>query len=355
MKLEIISFTKAGGRVCIRLAKAFCSQGEECHGGVRPRFFPELMEEEPEPSGREIYPCELSLQEWTETHFGTADGLIYIGAVGIAVRAVAPFLKDKMTDPAVVAVDEQGTYAVSLLSGHVGGANALARRAAEILGGEPVITTASDRNGLTAVDEWAKEHSLILSDRKAAAAVAAAVVNGETVGFFLDDSRWGPVPEGYQKNRLCQFHVWVTWKQGPLPGTEQERESVTLRLIPKALTLGIGCKRGTTSKQILNAVHQVFLEYGLEPRAIRQIATIDLKKEEAGLIQAAEALDAEFLTFSSLQLQEVAGSFTASEFVKEITGIENVCERAALKGAGDKGRLLVKKQVYPGVTVAVAF
>ena len=354
MRLAIISFTRAGSRLCLQLTEAFLAQGDACCGYVRPRFFKELQEHAEGIKKGGVQSCSLSVEDWTAEHFQQADGLIYIGAAGIAVRAVAPCLKDKLTDPAVVVVDEQGTYAISLLSGHVGGANELARRTAGILGAEPVITTASDRQGLTAIDQWAREKGLLLSDRTAAVWTAAALVNGEPVGFFSDDRKRWQSPEGYQENRLCRCNVWVTWKQAELPEAKGRQETVILRLIPKILTVGIGCRRGTLAEAILEAVNQVFAEYRLDIRAVGQVATIDIKKEEAGLLQAAEMLGAGFLVYSAEELRQVAGSFQESDFVRKITGVENVCERAALKGAGENGRLLVKKKIYPGVTVAVA-
>ncbi len=354
MKLKIISFTRAGSRLCLRLTEAFMAQGEDCRGYVRPRFLAELQEDAGELSEWGVQGWALSLEDWTRAHFEQADGLIYIGAAGIAVRAVAPHLKDKLTDPAVVVVDEQGTYAISLLSGHVGGANDLARRTAWVLGAQPVITTASDRQGLVAVDQWAREQGLFLSDRTAAVQTAAALVNGEPVGFFSDDREKWQAPEGYQENRLCRCNVWVTWKQGSLPGTEGIPEFISLRLIPKVLTVGIGCRKGTSAETILEAVKQVFAEYRLDTHAIGQVATIDIKKEEAGLLQAAEVLGAGLAVYSAEELKQVTGSFQESAFVGKITGVGNVCERAALKCAGENGRLLIKKQIYPGVTVAAA-
>lgn len=177
--------------MCRRLTGEFLRCGEECRG-----YVPETYMEEGE-NLNFIFPVTDSVGRWTQKQFGQADGLIYIGAAGIAVRAIAPYLKDKMTDPAVVVIDDQSRYAVSLLSGHVGGANALAEEAAQILGAVPVITTASDVRGLTAVDVWARRRGLLISDRILAKETAAALVNGEEVGFFSDYPLEDGVPEGY--------------------------------------------------------------------------------------------------------------------------------------------------------------
>ncbi len=342
MKLEIISFTKAGSQLCAHLTEALNAQGEECRGYVPERFL----------SDPALYPAE-PVGDWTGARFDQADGLIYIGAAGIAVRAVAPYLRDKLTDPAVVAVDEQGRYAVSLLSGHVGGANRLAEKVARILEAEPVITTASDRQGLTAVDVWAEEQGLVLSDRNLAKQVASALVNGERVGFFSDfPDRWR-APDGYEAGQRCRLNVHVTCRSDQKQEAGKE-PAMFLRLLPRILTLGIGCRRGTEVSVIRRAAEQVFQEYGLDIRTVKQIASIDLKQDEPGLCRFAEELGTEFITFSAETLQAVEGSPAVSEFVQQVTGASNVCERAALCGAGERAVLLVEKKIREGVTVAVA-
>ncbi|MCD8083757.1 MAG: cobalt-precorrin 5A hydrolase [Clostridiales bacterium] len=369
MRLAIISFTRVGSLLCGRLVEELRKQGEECLGYVRQRDIEGLR------GMPGILASDVPVTEWTGRMFDQTDGLIYIGAAGIAVRAIAPWLKDKMTDPAVVCVDEQGRFAISLLSGHVGGANELAGRVAGIVGATPVVTTASDGRGLTAIDVWAKEHGLLISDRLEAKRVVAAFLDGEAVGFFSDFEIADGAPRGYAQEQICRNNVWVTARRVPEPGFADchgmrkrpsaagselamfwPEDSRILRLIPKVLSLGIGCRKKTACEAIEIAVRRVLESNHLDIRAVYTIASVDLKKEEPGLVRFAGLLGVPFVTFSAEELESIAGDFTESEFVRRVTGSGSVCERAAVLGAGASGagRLLVRKTIEDGVTVAVA-
>lgn len=344
MKLAVISFTKAGENICRKLENAFLNAGESCTGysGKRVAAVPD--------SG--LKPVRGSLSEWTGHQFPQMDGLVFVGAAGIAVRLIAPYLKDKLTDPAVVVVDEAGQFSISLLSGHVGGANRLAERVAEILGATAVVTTASDVRGRMAIDVWAKEHGLAITDRRLAKKIAAALLDGETIGFFSDIPMAAPEDSGYAKDRWNRLNVWVTCRQNPVLGEALCGE--ILRLVPKVLVLGVGCRKGTPVGNVETAVRETLKAKNLDIRAVAALASIDLKKEETGLLELAETLGIPFVTYSSEELAAVQGDFTESGFVRQVTGVGNVCERSALFCAGTGGRLIVKKQVHPGVTVAVA-
>lgn len=362
MKLAVISFTGRGERVCEKLAGAMNNAGVECRG------YTGRKTGNRNPAVQRI---SGSLSEWTGQQFAAFDGLIFIGAAGIAVRLIAPYLRDKFTDPAVVVVDEAGKFAISLLSGHVGGANRLAEQTAALLDAVPVVTTASDVRGRTAIDVWAADHGFVITDRKLAKELAAALLEGENVGFFCDDPVPVPDETGYEADVVHRLNVWVTCRTQTEPGlkdspTEQpaaHQQSVSglpyqkagfLRLIPKKLVLGIGCRRDTPKAAIEAAVRETLAEHQLDIRGVSEIASIELKKDEAGLKETAAGLGVPFSTYSSEKLATVAGDFTESGFVRQITGVGNVCERSALCCAGTGGRLIVKKQVHTGVTVAVA-
>ncbi|MCD8123217.1 MAG: cobalt-precorrin 5A hydrolase [Clostridiales bacterium] len=354
MRLAVIGFTRAGARLCGQLVKQFGEQGEDCRGYVRERF---LKEAKGTPG---VVSSDVPVTEWTGQVFGKVDGLIYIGAAGIAVRAIAPWLKDKMTDPAVLCVDEQGHFAISLLSGHVGGANALARRTAGMVGAVPVVTTASDAQGLLAVDEWAKAHGLSIADREEAKRTAAALVNGEAVGFYSDFAIEDGIPEGYTSGQMCRRNVWVTAGLRPDSGSWiamfLRENAAFLRLVPRVLTVGIGCRRGTACAGIESAVRQTLESNNLDMRAIRSVASIDLKREEAGMVEFARNIGVPYHTFPAAILADAEGEFTESDFVRQVTGCGSVCERAAVIGCGAvcADALLVRKTVHGGVTVAVA-
>lgn len=352
MRIEIVSFTKGGNRVCGRLVKRFRELGETCAGFVQRRF---LNETGSEPG---IGALAEPIGDWTGQRFASADALIYIGAAGIAVRAIAPYLKDKMTDPAVLVVDEQGQFVISLLSGHMGGANRLAARTAEILGAVPVITTSSEVQGLTAVDVWAKDRGLLLSDRILAKKAAAELVNGGCIGFYSDFSLAEALPEGWVTGQICPVSLWVTVHTTPGPDHMLSlfltEDAQVLRLIPKVLVLGIGCKKGVSKEQVDRVVDRVLREQNLDPRAVKAAASIDIKREEAGLCAFAKERGLPFAVYSAEELEQAEGAFAESAFVRSVTGTGNVCERAALLAAGAGARLVVPKTAQDGVTVAVA-
>lgn len=282
-----------------------------------------------------------SLSDWAAQAWRRADALVFVGAAGIAVRAVAPHIKDKLTDPCVVSVDEAGRFAVPLLSGHVGGGNELAGRIADLTGGQAAVSTATDVNGLFAVDVWAREHDLLLSDRALAKEISAALLEGERVGYAADFSL--PCPRGLTREG-AELGVWVTCRtgSGPFPRT--------LRLVPRCLTLGIGCRRGTEEAAVAAAVDEALA--GFDPAAVYQAATIDLKKDEAGLIAFCTHRGLPLRTFTAGELADTPGEFTPSDFVASVTGVDNVCERSAVRAGG--GWLAVPKRAKNGVTVAVA-
>lgn len=324
MTAAILAFTRRGAALGKVLAEAL-----DASLHVPARFADEV--------GAETYD---SLEGWTARMWGEKDALIFVGACGIAVRAIAPHVKDKFTDPAVVSVDEAGRFVIPLLSGHVGGANELALRVAALTGGQAAISTATDVNGLFAVDVWARERDMAITDRTLAKEVSAALLEGKAVGFASDFGH--PCPQGLTVSP-AELGVWVTWKTGNGPFAH------TLRLVPKGLILGIGCRRGTPQAAIEEAVSAALAGY--EPAAVERVATIDLKKDEPGLLAFCAAHGLPLSVYSAAELAAVEGEFTPSDFVKGITGVDNVCERSAVLAGG---AILVPKQAKNGVTVAVA-
>jgi len=348
----VISFTKQGGALCHRLTKRLRELGHDCTGYVQARFLNEVQDY---PG---LCPAEETLDEWTKTKFNRNDGLVFVGATGIAVRAIAPYIKDKKTDPAVVTIDDCGRYVISLLSGHTGGANELTRVIAGIIGAVPVITTSTDSNGKTSIDVWAQQRGLQWPDREQAKRISAALLEGQPVGFYSDYPLADPVPEDFVKGELCRYQVWITANKKPesrhMISWFSDQDTEILRLIPESLSVGIGCRRGMAASVLKERLEAVFEEYNLDLHAIKQISSITLKKDERGLIELADRLHVPFQVYEAAELLHVPGVFTASDFVQSVTGVDNVCERAALAGAGKEGSLLVRKQAADGVTIAVA-
>ena len=286
---------------------------------------------------------DFSLSRWTEEAFASFDALVFVGAVGIAVRAVAPFLKNKARDPAVVAVDECGRFAVPVVSGHLGGANDLAREIAAICGAVPVITTATDVGGLFAVDEWAKRQNCAVTDPHGIKAVSARILAGETVRVRSEWPVEGQPPDGVTLTNGPDWDVWV----------DVCCHSGGLCLAPKVLVLGVGCRRGTPRERLEMAFGELCAEQNLWPEAVCAAATIDLKAEEPGLLDFCAAHGWPLTAYSVEELRGAEGTFTSSAFVERTTGVDNVCERTAVRAAG--GPLLTGKHAGNGVAMALAW
>lgn len=293
--------------------------------------------------GRSRDRCYTSLSQWTGEQFRQKNDVIFVSAVGIAVRTVAPWLEDKLTDPAVVVIDEAGRFVVPILSGHVGGANALARRIARLLNAQAVISTATDLNGCFAVDEWAARNGMKITNRQAAKEISARLLSGQQVWGCCEFPH-GSWPEGIQEGREADFAITCRRKENFLPET--------LVLHPPVLVVGIGCKRGLPAQQVGQVVEDVFKQNDLDLACLSEVASIDLKKEDAGIARFCEKLGVPSVFYTAEQLGQVEGDFTPSNFVQSVTGVDNVCERSAVLSSG--GRLLVRKTAVSGVTVAVA-
>lgn len=260
--------------------------------------------------------------------FKKADLIVFFTAAGIAVRSIAPYIEHKSKDPAVVVVDECGKYAVSLLSGHHGGANDYAVRIAASIGAEPVITTATDREGKFAVDEFAAKNNLAVTDWEAAKRVSAHVLEGGNVICRAENSKKSSIKIITEQNE-------------------------TLILAAKNIYIGIGCKKGTDSSRIEAAIDRALDMADISLINVAGIASIDLKADEPGLMEVCGKLNLELEVFSAKELSCVKGSVSSSEFVEKVTGVDNVCERSAVL-ASFGGKLILKKQIFDKVTVALA-
>lgn len=343
-KLSIICFSLHGYHQMELLKSAFEEEGCQVSTAAKSKYLPDALEE--------------PLKDWCACQFAQAEGIIFIGATGIAVRTIAPFVASKKTDPAVVVVDELGTYAISLLSGHLGGANALALSCARILGASPIVTTATDLNGRFAVDVFAKKENMSIFRMKAAKEVSAALIHGESVGFYSEFPIHGRLPQGLllcgadgkpmesAQEEALPLGIAVTVHNNCLPFRE------TTLLIPKAVILGLGCRRGKEQAAIQAAVDKALAQHHLHPASVKMAASIDLKAKEPGILGFCKERNLPFVTYSQEELEAVEGEFTPSAFVKKIAGVDNVCERSAILAGGNT--LIMKKAGENGVTVALA-
>ena len=307
MNLCAAAFSERGAKLARRIALAF--------GGSA--WAPEKY------AGGGVLPFGVSLGEWTKERFAEAEALVFVSSCGIAVRAVAPYLKGKDKDPAVIVADERGLSVISLLSGHIGGANELTLRIAEAIGARPVITTATDVNGITPPDSWAVKNNCAIENLPAAKRVAAELLSGHAVGVAVTDEL----------------------QPAPYP--------VTLWLRPKNLIVGVGCKRGTEPELLRGCFLDFMKQSGYSPLSVASVASVEQKKDEAAVAGLAEFYEIPFETFPAGTLMALPGGFTPSPAALAAVGTDNVCERAAL--AASRGGYMVRlKTKYPGITFALA-
>ena len=284
------------------------------------------------------------LEEWTKEHFPD-DALIFVGSCGIAVRAIAPFLKSKTSDPAAVVIDELAAFVLPLLSGHIGGANNLAVRLAHFLGAIPIITTATDIHGIFAIDTWAVKRGLKIANSECIKRVSAHLLAGEVIRINSIFPVTGQLPKGIA---LCENDCDVL-----ITCCTRGREDA-LKLVPPIVTLGVGCRKDTAAEAIERAFELTLQKAGCHPLAVARVCSIDLKAREPGILEFCRRHALPYKTFSAQKLMAVPGIYDASSFVKQVTGADNVCERSAVLGSGEGGRLLTGKIAGNGVTMALA-
>mgnify|MGYP004497196383 FL=1 len=422
MKVSIISFTLKGIELSLKIKKAFSGETEEdlclytkCSHAEKSLTERKLTEKNLAESGLSY--VEQPLTEWTGEQMKKRRSLLFIGACGIAVRAIAPFLTDKLNDVPVLVMDEQGRFVIPVLAGHVGGANELAVSLAERMGSTPVITTATDLNHCFAVDLFARRNALHIVNKDGIAKVSSRILAGEEVtmaveeGHFREEaqtlrgrrvSRKTNIPDGIRLvSCIPEFHtdipivmteviedipavstestmnvpavsaesttdapVAFSESSAGIPGVTESPVDILvapasygqgrlLTLRPKEYVIGIGCKRGKAAEQIDHFVHRVLKESGIPMEQVAAFASIDRKKDEEGILWMSSHYGIPFVTYSAEELQQVEGTFHASEFVKSQVGVDNVCERAALRFSGPDGILITGKQAEDGITAAI--
>ncbi|MBU5476725.1 precorrin-4 C(11)-methyltransferase [Eubacterium sp. MSJ-21] len=346
---------------------------------------------------------EVSMRETVkacvDTYFEQVDAIVFVTASGIAVRSVAEHLTHKSEDPAIVCMDECGKHVISLVSGHAGGANALTQMLADVIWATPVITTATDVEGSFSIDDYAREHNLVVTDWTKAKAISAEVLATGAEPVWIEEPA---VTQGEEKraceirteqnstgidvgkiendgcknevdgcgNRINVKRLQIGSHQVIITPKDVPVDAQTLQLIPRCIVAGVGCKKGTPADKIEHAVQDAFAKTGLRMEALCAVVSIDLKKKEAGLLEFCETRNVPFKTYAAEQLQAVPGTYSASEFVSGVTGVDNVCERSAVKYASehgmnqdqrllrmqvDGGELLLRKQAQDGVTLALAY
>ena len=337
MNIRLIAYSARGCATAARLSDALTAKSHVCARFARTEHIPA--------GDTQTQYLDRSAVEWAKAGFESADALIFCCAAGIAVRAIAPWVRSKKTDPAVLVVDELGRWCIPILSGHIGGGNALAREAAEGIGAACVVTTATDLNGLFAVDVFAVKNHLYIENMLLAKEVSAALLAGKAVGFRSDLPVADPLPPeltaGEAELGIC---VSADASKKPFPKT--------LRLIPQKFAAGLGCRRDKDAESLERFFLDCLAQAGVDRREVRCLASIDVKKDEPGLLALAEKYRLPFLTYAAEELNALPGEFSRSAFVRGTVGVDCVCERAAVKAAG--GKLVKPKTAADGMTFALA-
>lgn len=341
MSLSMISFTENGILLSEKIAKISdmeCRLFTKCQKACDKNYEVEFVTQ--------------SIEMWAKEQLEKRRALVFIGACGIAVRSVAPYISDKLYDSPVLVMDEKGEYVIPVLSGHMGGANMLAASIARLIGAKPVITTATDINKKFSVDLFAKKNRLTIANRDGIVKVSSKALAGETIvisvetGHLEEDAK---VPQGIvlvSYPPLQAVDVVIT--------SEDRGFETELLLRAKEYVIGIGCKKGKEEEKIEDFIMEHMKAAGLAQEDIYAMASIDIKRNEPGLIAFGKKWIIPFLTYTAEELRSVSGDVHSSEFVREKAGVDNVCERAALKGCGNHGRIVYEKHAEDGMTVAVA-
>ena len=311
-----------------------------------------------------------NISDWTAAQMSEKKALIFIGACGIAVRAIASSVNDKLKDSPVIVIDELGQFVIPILSGHVGGANELAVLLAALMNATPVITTATDINNKFAVDVFAKKCRLAIVNKDGIAGVSSKVLAGQVVTMSVDrehiPAKHRQLIKAFLDEADMSADAIKTVDFPPACGADivvscekaKDPKNGSIYLKPTQFVLGVGCRRGTAFENIDSAIRQSLLKLQIDISDIDMIASIDVKKDEPGIKEFCERNRIEFVTYTADELMAVQGEFSASQFVKEHVGVDNVCERAAVLASSREcnkaGKLVYKKHKYDGVTVAAA-
>ncbi len=285
------------------------------------------------------------LGPWAKKAFENSEALIFIGAAGIATRAIAPHVKSKAQDPAVIVIDEAARFVIPILSGHLGGANELSEKLAKALGATAVITTATDVNGVFPVDDWARQQGLLVLNPGAIKSVSSRLLAEETIKIRSRFPILGKPPKGVFLTDGEDYDVYISNK------TAGKKDC--LKMTAPVCVLGVGCRKGTEVSEIEKAFKELILSGGIEEKCIAAVCSIDLKAEEKGILDFCKNHNFPFKTFSAEELMALSGDFTPSDFVRKTTGADNICERSAVLGAGEGASLIVKKHSLGPVTMAL--
>ncbi|WP_300343027.1 cobalt-precorrin 5A hydrolase [Fusobacterium sp.] len=269
--------------------------------------------------------------------FNNYDGHIFIMATGIVIRKISCLIKSKDIDPAVLVIDEGGNFVISLLSGHIGGANELTYKVANTFSLLPIITTSSDVTGKIAIDTLSQKLNCEMESLTKAKDLTSLIVDNKKVEILLPNN----VKIGENTN-----------SSGVVIASNKKNIDI-MRIYPKNLIVGVGCRRGTPKEEIFKALDEVMKKHNLAYESIKRVATVDIKADELGLLSLVEELQKELVIISREEIKEVEQRFKGSEFVKKQIGVSCVSEPCALLASNGNGDFLEQKYIYNGITISI--
>lgn len=352
MLIRIIAFSKNGIEIIKKI-------GKNCKADIDVHAFAKCDDKaltEREISSEDASLCHVdkvdNLLDWVEEGFKNKAVIVFVGAMGIAVRSIAPFLKDKLTDSPVIVIDDAGRFVISILSGHVGGANKIADYLSELLDATNVVTTSTDVNSAFSVDTYAMENNLSIVNRDKIKKVSVKALEGKPVVIAVKKypcENPDVIIEADSNTELINEDLPVATV---MPSAYEEIDALIIR--EKKYVLGIGLKKNKDFESVEALCLEVLKNNGLSFSDIYAVSSIDVKIDEEAIKRLSYKYNLPRIFWDKDMLNSVKGEFTASEFVKDTVGVDNVCERAALLTAGKNGKLIVKKAARDGVTVAIA-
>lgn len=334
MKVAIISVSKKGYELSVKLKKLLDSDST-------------------------IIKCDIYHKDVKNTFnllFYEYDSIIAIMASGILIRSISHLIESKTTDPAILNIDDNGNFVISMLSGHLGGANKLTLKIADLIDATPVITTSTDVNKKLGIDVLAKDLYLSINNTKEILHFNKSILDGKKVSFTVNANAKHDYLYDYLNNNTFEMDVSIYFSSR-IKNDEIEAECDNHKLIlkPRKIVFGIGCRRGKTCNEINEAVNNVLNELNIHKSRINMFSSAEIKKDELGLLELSESLDIpiNFVDLDRLKLFR-SEDVQKSEFVMSKFGIYGVCEPSALITAGFDSKLIYKKTAFDGVTVSVA-
>lgn len=306
-----------------------------------------------------IIKCDIFHKDVKKTFnllFNEYDAIIAIMASGILIRSISHLIESKTTDPAVLNIDDNGNFVISMLSGHLGGANKLTLKISKLINATPVITTSTDVNKKLGIDVLARDLYLSINNTKEILYFNKSILEGKEVSFTVNSNGKYDYLFDYLNNNTLEMDVSIYFSSR-INDSEIEAECDSHKIIlkPRKIVFGIGCRRGKSCEEINNAVKIVLNDLKMHESRINMLASAEIKKDEQGLIDYSNKLGVpiKFVELDKLKLFK-SKDIQESDFVKSKFGIPGVCEPSALINAGYDSKLIYKKTAFNGVTVSVA-